>query len=320
MTEWSTENQIRRPNKLVSQELLRRLHLRRNDIGLIFLAGHLLTLLATGALVYQTQGTGGWYAALFLHGAVIVHLFAPFHETTHKSAFSFQRLNSLVAWFSGLAIIIPPNYFTMEHAAHHTYTQHPEKDPECIPMAGHFWGYWYYATAIPYFQGVVKNLTRLPLGKFSPDEQAFIPERHRNTVVRETRIMLGFYLGLVVISVGGQTDAVLWYWLVPRIVAEPLMRLIRISEHGSCEWVADLRKNTRTTLTLPPVRWLAWNMPFHAEHHAIPNLPFYALPELHQALVSHLEQVDRGYLASHTNMLRNLRRKQFAPAAATTTI
>jgi len=318
MTEWSTENQVRRPNKLISQELLRSLHNRRNDIGLIFFAGHLLTLLVTGMWVYQTQDSGWWYAALFLHGVVIVHLFAPFHETTHKSAFASQRLNTTVAWFTGLAIIIPPKYFTMEHAAHHTYTQHPEKDPESIPMSGSFWGYLYYATAIPYFQGVAKNLTLLPLGRFSPSEQSFIPERLRKSVQREAALMVVFYLGLTVVSVLWQTEVLIWYWFVPRIMGEPLMRLIRMSEHGSCEWVGDLRRNTRTTLTVAPVRWLAWNMPYHAEHHGIPKLPFHALPALHQELAPHLEYLDQGYLASHVNMLRNLFRKQFATTATTT--
>ena len=318
MTEWSTENQVRRPNKLISQELLHRLHRRCNDIGLIFFSGHLVALLTSGVLVYQTQGSGWWYTALFLHGVVIVHLFAPFHESTHMSAFASQKLNTLVAWFTGLAIIIPPQYFTMEHAAHHTFTQHPEKDPESIPMSGSFGGYLYYATAIPYFQGVLKNLTRLPLGRFSPGEQSFIPERFRKSVQREAIIMVCFYLGLAVVSVVWQTEAVLWYWLVPRIMGEPLMRLIRISEHGGCEWIADIRKNTRTTLTLAPVRWLAWNMPFHAEHHAIPKLPFHALPALHEELAPHLEHLDRGYLASHATMVENLFCKQFVSATATT--
>ena len=318
MVKWGAEDQQRRPKNLVPQELLQRLQTRRNDIGMVFLIGHLMTLLSTGALVYQAQGTGWWYLAIFLHGVVIVHLFAPFHEATHKTAFASQKLNTLIAGFSGLMIIIPPQYFTMEHAAHHTYTQHPEKDPESIPMSGSFWGYLYYASAIPYFQGVIKNLIRLPLGKFSSSEQAFIPERHRETVVRETRMMVVFYLGLLVFSVALQTWEVFWYWLMPRIVAEPLMRLIRISEHASCEWVADFRKNTRTTITLNPVRWLAWNMPFHAEHHAAPNLPFHALPALHLELAPHLEHVDQGYFASHSNLLRKLLQKQFTIKTATT--
>ena len=214
-------------------------------------------------------------------------------------------------------IMIPPHYFTMEHAAHHTYTQHPEKDPESIPMSGCFWGYLYYVTAIPYFKGVIKNLSFLPLGKFSSREKAFIPERHRKTVVRETRLMVFFYICLLIFSVVFQSGAVFWYWLMPRIIAEPLMRLIRISEHASCEWVADIRKNTRTTITIKPVCWLAWNMSFHAEHHAIPNMPFHKLPVLHQELAPHLEHVDNGYLALHVNLLKQLLRKQFLPKTTT---
>ena len=214
-------------------------------------------------------------------------------------------------------IIIPPQYFTMEHAAHHTYTQHPEKDPESIPMSGYFWGYLYYATAIPYFKGVIKNLSLLPLGKFSSSEKAFIPERHRKNVVMETRLMVVFYICLLVFSVVFQTGVVFWYWLIPRIIAEPLMRLIRISEHASCEWVTDFRKNTRTTNTIKPLCWLAWNMSFHAEHHAIPNMPFHKLPALHQKLAPHLEHVDNGYLASHVNLFMKLLRKQFFPKTTT---
>ena len=315
---WGDENQMRRPKNLISQELIQGLQRRRNDIGLVFLAGHLMTLLATGTLVNQAQGSGWWYFALFLHGVCIVHLFAPFHEATHKTAFASQKLNTLIAGFSGLMIMIPPQYFTMEHAAHHTYTQHPEKDPESIPMSGFFWGYLYYATAIPYFKGVIKNLSLLPLGKFSSSEKAFIPERHRKTVVRETRLMVVFYICLLVFSVVFQTGVVFWYWLMPRIIAEPLMRLIRISEPASCEWVTDIRKNTRTTITIKPVCWLAWNMSFHAEHHAIPNMPFHKLPALHQELAPHLEHVDNGYLASHVNFLMKLLRKQFFPKTATT--
>ena len=149
MVKWRAEDQQRRPKKLVPHKFLQRLQPRRNDIGLLFLSGHMITLLATGALVYQAKGTGWWYLAIFLHGVVIVHLFAPFHEPTHKTAFASQKLNTLIAGFSGLIIMIPPHYFTMEHAAHHTYTQHPEKDPESIPMSGFFWGY----------SGLINNIT-----------------------------------------------------------------------------------------------------------------------------------------------------------------
>lgn len=46
--------------------------------------------------------------------------------------------------------------------------------------------------------------------------------------------------------------------------------------------------NTRTTLTTRVVRFLAWNMPYHAEHHAMPSVPFHKLPVLHDMTAARL--------------------------------
>jgi fatty acid desaturase len=82
------------------------------------------------------------------------------------------------------------------------------------------------------------------------------------------------------------------------------MRLVRMAGHGACPPVADLLRNTRTVRTLAPLRWLAWNMPFHAEHHALPAVPFHALPQLHPFLAPHLAELAPGYLAAHRRILR----------------
>jgi fatty acid desaturase len=52
-------------------------------------------------------------------------------------------------------------------------------------------------------------------------------------------------------------------------------------------------------LTGFPVRFLAWNMPFHTEHHANPAVPFHALPELHRRERAKLRAVAPGYVAFH---------------------
>jgi len=66
--------------------------------------------------------------------------------------------------------------------------------------------------------------------------------------------------------------------------------------------------NTRTLLTLAPVRWLAWNMPFHAEHHSFPAVPFHALPRLHQLMRDRLRHLDPGYIAFHRDFVARLRK------------
>jgi fatty acid desaturase len=49
-----------------------------------------------------------------------------------------------------------------------------------------------------------------------------------------------------------------------------------------------------------------WNMPFHAEHHLYPSLPFHALPKAHAALAPRLVHCERGYLAVHRRFLTAL--------------
>jgi fatty acid desaturase len=56
------------------------------------------------------------------------------------------------------------------------------------------------------------------------------------------------------------------------------------------------------------VRALAWNMPYHAEHHAYPAVPFHRLPEVNRAIAPRLKSTSPGYIAVHLQILRSYRR------------
>jgi fatty acid desaturase len=47
-------------------------------------------------------------------------------------------------------------------------------------------------------------------------------------------------------------------------------------------------------------------MPFHAEHHLYPSLPFHALPAAHGLIAPRLQHCDPGYLAVHRDLLQRL--------------
>ena len=66
-------------------------------------------------------------------------------------------------------------------------------------------------------------------------------------------------------------------------------------------------RNTRTTITNPAIRALAWNMPYHTEHHVYPAVPFHALPAAHQLIRHRLSVVDNGYVAVTCQILGSLR-------------
>ncbi len=47
-------------------------------------------------------------------------------------------------------------------------------------------------------------------------------------------------------------------------------------------------------------------MPYHAEHHAYPAVPFHALPSLHRHVVERLAIGEPGYIAATRTVNRHL--------------
>ena len=50
----------------------------------------------------------------------------------------------------------------------------------------------------------------------------------------------------------------------------------------------------------------AWNMPYHAEHHAYPAVPFHALRRLNALLATHIVHTEQGYPAATAAVVRHL--------------
>ena len=120
--------------------------------------------------------------------------------------------------------------------------------------------------------------------------------------------MLLVYAAALVASVALQSAVLLWLWVVPVLLGQPFLRLYLMAEHGRCAFVANMFENSRTTLTGPVIRFLAWNMPYHAEHHAYPGVPYHALPQLHERMTDTLEHDSKGYAAFHADaFLRAIR-------------
>lgn len=79
-----------------------------------------------------------------------------------------------------------------------------------------------------------------------------------------------------------------------------------MTEHTGCASTRDCVENTRTTPTLALVRLVAWNMPYHAEHHSYPAVPFHALPGLHEWVRGRIENLEPGYIAATGKVNRHL--------------
>lgn len=275
-----------------------RLTERSDRAGLVHLAAHLGVLILVGGLI--ARQVPFWGLLLPVQGVLIVFLFTLQHECLHKTPFASKRLNETVGYLAGFVNLLPLNWFRYFHLAHHRHTNIPGQDPELEQEKPATTRQWLlHVSGLPYWLSMLHVLARLAVGREAP---SWLPNRNRPRAEREARTMLAIWvLALASLS---QTSLLLWVWFLPALLGQPFLRLYLLAEHGDCPRVADMFRNTRTTYTLAIIRFLAWNMPYHTEHHVFPSVPFYRLPELHRRARQHLRVTSHGYARFTRDYLR----------------
>ena len=269
----------------------RRAMLERSDAaGLRHLAGHAAAIVVTGSLI--ALRIPFWPLLLPVQGVLLVFLFTLQHECTHQSPFRTKMLNETVGHLAGFMIFQPFLWFRYFHLAHHRHTNDPARDPELLAGAkpatkrSFLWHITGLSTWLAWVRRLIQNAF------LAPDE-SYLPERALPRVQLEARAMLAGYALLLMLA----GPWLVWVWLLPMVLGQPFLRLYLLAEHGRCPHVANMLENTRTTFTTRMVRFVAWNMPYHIEHHSAPNVPFHQLPALHREMRAHLISTSPGYIA-----------------------
>jgi len=276
---------------------------RSDRAGLLHLAGYLVALGFFTALI--AAQVPFWPLLMLPQGILLCFLFTLSHECTHRTPFRTPWLNELCGHLIGGLIVLPFNWFRYFHLAHHKHTNQPDRDPELQgggrprtfrQYARHLsgWGYWRggYGVLLSHAAGRI-DAPYLPAG------------RHRAMRI-EARVILALHAAALLSL--AFSPLLLWVWIVPALIGQPFLRLYLLAEHGHCPPVADMLENSRTTYTNRAIRALAWNMPFHAEHHSFPAVPFHKLPDLNKALAPNLRSTSEGYTEFTGQYLRGLRR------------
>lgn len=287
---------LRKPDPLTSKELVT-FSTKRDGPGLWRMALHLGTLVVTGSMIMMSGNVVVIALATLAHGVVMTFLFAPLHESVHRTAFRARWLNRFAGWLGGAVIVLPPRCFSHFHFAHHRHTQDPDRDPELLTAKPTGWlGYLWLLSGIDYWYRAIGGLLKRARGEVPA---SFVPERQRGRVILESRLYLAGYLAAAGLSVLFRVDWMLWLWVLPALVGQPFLRAYLLNEHWGCPVVKDMWRNTRSTISNPLVRLLAWNMPYHAEHHAHAGVPFHALPALSERMEGFREVVTPGYRHFH---------------------
>jgi fatty acid desaturase len=285
---------------------VRDLSQRSDTRGLLRFVAHLACLAVTGALVWAAQSS--WLLlipAMTLHGFAIVTMFAPMHECIHRTAFKTRQLNEAFGWIAGVLCFYNSTYYRRYHTWHHRYTQDHNRDPELSPPKPRtLLAYAVHISGIPFWLTKPRELAMIAVGRVG--HLPFISADARRETALSAAAQLAVYALAIVASAAAHSTLLLYYWLLPALLGEPLLRAILIVEHTGCSEDANGLTNTRTTLTMWPVRLLMWNMPFHAEHHLYPSIPFHQLPAAHDQLRENLTHLAPSYVAANRSVIQCL--------------
>ncbi len=307
--ETSSQPQIK-PTQILSPQELNILNAKSNLKGTLQLLGHLTVMAGSGYLwgANMENFSDRWFIAipaLVLYGFSFAIMFAPLHEASHRTVFTNNRANDILCWFAGLLSFYNSTFYRLYHKWHHRYTQIPDKDPELsdrkptnlkeyiIEISGITW--WIGKFKRHFLTAIVGNLDNCP----------FIPESSRAEVIRSNRLQLLVYAVAIAISIYFQQPWFITYWLLPLAVGQPILRFLLLAEHTDRPNTDNMLANTRTTLTLAPLRFLIWNISYHAEHHLYASIPFHQLGAAHAKLSSHFECVENGYVNVHHQIIAN---------------
>merc|ERR1719343_68766 len=112
------------------------------------------------------------------------------------------------------------------------------------------------------------------------------------------------------------------YWLLPHCLGAGHLRMYQFAEHRACQMGTHTDTNawvcSRTTTTWWLYRKLAWQMPYHVEHHAFPNVPFHKLSALHEMVKAQYSKESKqvpsgcnpdgksGYTGLHIEMFKRM--------------
>ena len=280
---------------------------QRSDFkGIVQLLHHVGFLMITGSVVWMAAGTVWQIPAMVVHGMALVFLFAPLHETIHRTAFRTRWLNDGVAVICGLVLLLPPHYFRAFHFAHHRHTQDARHDPELqTPKPATLGQYLWLVSGLPYWFERITTITRHARGRMS---EPFVSATRRRRVATEARLFLLFYATIIGFTLFTGRSTAISHWLLPVLLGQPFLRLFLLAEHTGCPLDPNSFKNSRTTESNRFVRWISWNMPYHAAHHAFPALPFHALPQAHEAIQDQLAVQSPSYFGVHKQITSSLAR------------
>ena len=300
----------------IDREQLARLTRRSNAPGLLWLSGFWGLLIVLGAAAVYLEGTVPGYVAFAAYSISYGFNESLRHECHHRTPFHSAPLNDIVHWLAGFLCIKEPLSDRRLHTQHHAHTLYREHDteimterpPSFLAMAGQL-------LVLPIKIGLLRQIVAMALGRFEPHVAQVVPRRARAKVVWSCRGMLFGYAAIIALAYFTMSWWPILLTFGARIAGGWMNTSCSQTQHvGLPENIADHRLNTRTIYLNPVLRFLYWNMNYHAEHHMYPTVPFYNLPKLHALIKDQTPPAYPGMLAVWAELIPALIRQKREPA------
>lgn len=307
----------------LDREVLRRLTARSDTRGLLQTGGYLGLLAVTGAAgVYSLLHLPVLVsvAILLVHGTFFAFMINAFHELVHGTMFRSKWLNgallrlvSFVSWNNHVL-------FRASHTDHHGSTLHPPHDPEVMfPLKLTLGGFLLQAIVSPPTVWLVaRQNIRFALGLLSPGWEADTfpkgdPKRRR--LFRFARIMLLGHAAIVAGSIVSGLWPIAVVTTAARFYGSWLFYLCNNTQHiGLRDNVPDFRLCCRTIALNPFVRFLYFQMNYHAEHHMYAAVPCYNLARLRRAIAHAMPEACPSLAAAWREIAWIQKRQKVEPA------
>jgi len=269
----------------------------RSDVaGLVQVGTQVGAIVALGVVVWAV-GDRWWLMipAQMAMGVLITFLFCGVHETTHWTPFRTKGLNDAVGTVLGFIVFLPFRWFRHFHFEHHRETHIEGGDPELgeAKPTGKLEFLFYLTGLKSFWLPALRTLLRHAMGRI---DDGFIPDgTERRLCIRQARLHLLGYGLITLAAIVFRSWAPLTYWIVPMVLSAWTLRLYLLAEHTLLPHVPDMLENTRTMKTNALVRWFAWQMPYHVEHHVFPAIPFHRLHEACDRIAPRHRHLIPGY-------------------------
>ena len=207
-----------------------------------------------------------WVGALV--ATLLAYLgFSVMHEASHGNLHGerreLKRAGEVLGWVAGMTLLAPYPAFRVLHLRHHSYTNHPDKDPDMHVAGGNVFAVLARcATIVPHYY-----LSFL-FGDASRCAQA---KAERPAVLATTAV---YAIVIALLSLSGYALEVMTLWVGPAVLASALLAF-------AFDWLPHHphsgRGRMRDTRAIPGLvlELLLLGQSLHLIHHLWPRVPFY---------------------------------------------